>query len=306
MTITHFTAADVPDQKGKTFFITGANTGLGLETTRVLAERGARVLMGCRNRAKAEEALASVKAQRPSADVAIVDIDLGDLDSIRTAAEVVASEPRLDGLLNNAGIMVPPRQLTKDGFESQFGVNHLGHFALTGLLLPTLEKTEGSRVVSTSSNGHMMGSIKFDDLHATKSYSRLGRYGMSKLANLLFTYELDRRLRRKSSNILAIAVHPGGSDTDLGRHLKGPFALLIPLFRPFLNSAAQGAWSTLLGATAPEAESGQYFGPRSIGELTGPVKQVQSNAKSRDEAVARRLWDVSIELTGVDPGLPAL
>jgi len=180
----------------------------------------------------------------------------------------------------------------------------LGHFALTGLLLPLLEETRDSRVVTTSSNAHKMGSIDFDDPHAEKRYSRLGRYGMSKLANLLFTYELDRRLRQKGSDTIAVAVHPGGSDTELGRHLKGAFALLIPLLRPFLNSAPAGAWSTLMGATAPGVLGGQYFGPRSLGELTGPARQVRSNAKSMDEGVARRLWDLSLELTDVNPGLP--
>jgi NAD(P)-dependent dehydrogenase (short-subunit alcohol dehydrogenase family) len=301
--ITNFTAADVPSQEGKTFFITGANTGLGFETALVLAERGARVLLGCRNRAKADEALARLKADHPDADATIVDIDLGDLASVRAGAAVVAEEPRLDGLINNAGIMMPPRQLTKDGFESQFGVNHLGPFALTGLLLPTLLATPGSRVVSTSSNAHKAGAIEFDDIAAEKKYSSLGRYGQSKLANLLFAYELDRRLRAKGSSTISVAVHPGAADTELARFLPGFARMLVPVMRPFMNTAAQGAWPTLAGATAPEVQGGQYFGPKGIGEMGGPAKQVDSNAKSKDEAVARRLWDLSIEMTGVDPGI---
>jgi len=303
--ITNFTDADVTDQTGKTFFITGANTGLGFETARVLSAKGARVLLGCRNRSKAEAALASIKGEHADANVEIVDIDLGNLASVRAAANIVAAEPRLDGLLNNAGIMMPPRELTTDGFESQLGVNHLGHFALTGLLLPTLEATQGSRVVSTSSLAHNNGTIHFDDLAAEKKYSKLGRYGQSKLANLLFTYELDRRLRSKGSSTIAVAVHPGASDTELARSLPGAMQFFFPLVRLFLNTAAQGAWSTLLGATHPDVQGGQYFGPKGIGEMSGPAKQVKSNAKSKDEAVAKQLWDVSIELTGVDPNLPA-
>ena len=297
--ITDFTDADVGDQSGKTFFITGANTGLGYETALVLAGKGARVLLGCRTRSKAEDAVARIRAAYPGADLAIIDVDLGDLSSVRAAAEQVAREPQLDGLINNAGIMMPPRQLTKDGFESQLGVNHLGTFALTGLLLPKLEETPGSRIVNTSSNAHKTGSIDFDDVNAEKSYSKLGRYSMSKLANLLHVYELDRRLRERGSSTIAVAVHPGGSDTELARHLPRWSHALFPVFRLFMNTAAQGAWPTLLGATAPGVEGGQYFGPRGIGEMAGPARQVQGNAASRDPEVARRLWELSAELTGV-------
>ncbi len=300
-----FTAADVPDQTGKVYFVTGANTGLGFETALVLAARGARVLLGCRTRSKGEDAVTRIHTAHPDADVDIVDLDLGSLDSIGAAAARVAEEARLDGLVNNAGIMVPPRQLTTDGFESQFGVNHLGTFALTGLLLEKLEQTPGSRIVNTSSNAHKPGRIDFDDLNAEKSYSAFGRYAMSKLANLLHTYELDRRLRAKGSATISVCVHPGGSDTDLARHLPKWSHALFPLARMVLNTAAQGAWPTLLGATAPGVEGGQYFGPKGIGEIAGPARQVHSNATSHDPALARHLWDVSVELTGVDPGLAA-
>jgi len=298
----NFTDADVPSQVGKTFFVTGANTGIGFETAAVLAGKGARVLIGCRSRNKAEDALARIRKQHSEADVVIVDLDLGDLASVRRAAEVVNEEARLDALVNNAGIMIPPRQLTTDGFESQFGVNHLGPFALTGLLLSKLEETPGSRIINTSSNAHKAGKIVFDDVNAERSYSAMGRYSMSKLANLLHTYELDRRLRARNSKTISVAVHPGGSDTDLARHIPQAFqTFLFPVMRPFLNTAAQGACPTLMGATAPGVEGGQYFGPRGLGEVAGPAKQVNSTKRSKDPALARRLWDLSIEMTGVDP-----
>ncbi len=285
--VQNFTDADVPSQVGRTFLVTGANTGLGFEAAKVLAGKGARVLLGCRSRPKAEEAVARIRAAHGDADVEIVDLDLGDLASVRRAAEVVLAEPQLDVLVNNAGVMVPPLGYTADGFETQLGVNHLGPFALTGLLLPKLRVTEGSRIVNTSSNAHKAGEIDFDDVRAERGYSSIGRYSMSKLANLLHTYELDRRLRAAGAPTLAVAAHPGGSTTDLMRHLPGP----------------QGAWPTLAAATAPGVEGGQYFGPKGLFELAGPAKLVRSTARSRDLERARRLWDLSVELTGVDPAL---
>ncbi len=293
-----FTDADVPDQTGKTFFVTGANTGLGFEASKVLARQGARVFLGCRNPAKAEDALARIKADHEDADAVFVPLDLQDLASIRAAADVVLQEPRLDGLINNAGIMITPYALTKDGFESQFGVNHLGHFALTGHLLPLLDRTEGARIVNTSSNGHKMGDIDFDDLKAEKKYNATLRYGMTKLANLLFSLELNRRLVAAGSGTIAVTVHPGAAETDLARHI-GWAKYAMPLLRPFLNTALEGAWPTLMGATWPDAERDHYYGPRGIGELAGPATIVQGNAKSRDAERARRLWEVSEELTGV-------
>lgn len=298
MTRKGFTDADVPDQSGKTFFVTGANTGLGYEASKVLASKGARVLLGCRNAEKAADAITRIQADHPSADVVHVSLDLGDLASVEAAAKVVRQEPRLDGLINNAGIMMPPYGLTKDGFEQQFGVNHLGHFALTGHLLPLLETTEGSRIVNTSSNGHKMGEMAWDDLKAETKYSATLRYGMTKLANLLFTLELSKRLADAESGVLAVTVHPGGADTELGRHI-GMAKFLQPLLRPFLNSALQGAWPTLMGATWPDAQPNHYYGPNGIFELAGPAKIVKGNAKSQDPERARKLWEVSEELTGV-------
>lgn len=306
--ITNFTGKDVPDLSGKTYFITGANTGIGFEAAKVLANNGGRVLLGCRNRSKGQDALARITDTHPQADIELVVIDLANLGLVTRAAKIVSREPRLDVLINNAGIMANPITFTKNGFESQFGVNHLGHFALTGLLLPKLEATPESRIVTVSSLGHRNGDINFDDINAAKSYSPNERYFQSKLANLLFMYELNRRLKRKGSSTVSVAVHPGFADTELPRHLNSGFMALIlrilmPLLRPFSNSAEAGAWPTLLGATAPSVAGGQYFGPGRLGEMSGPAKQVDSTDKSKDPYLAQRLWDLSIEMTGIDPGL---
>jgi NAD(P)-dependent dehydrogenase (short-subunit alcohol dehydrogenase family) len=307
--ITEFTDKNVPDQTGKTFFITGANTGIGFEAAKVIAAKGGRVLLGCRNPEKGKDALERIVDAHPGADVALVEIDLGDLASVRRAAAVVTEEPRLDVLINNAGVMWNPKTITKDGFESQFGINHLGHFALTGLLLPKLEATPDSRIVTVSSNGHRFGvqDIFWDDINADDDYHPRKRYYASKLANLLFTYELDRRLQAKDSSTIAVAVHPGGSDTELGRYVTGAFGLLTrvmtPLMRPFMNTAEQGAWPTELAATAAGVAGGEYFGPGGRGEMSGPAKQVDSSVASKDLGRAKRLWDLSIEMTGVDPAL---
>lgn len=297
-----FTDRDVPNQSGRVAVVTGANTGIGLEVARVLAAREARVLLACRNPDKAAAAIASVRETTPDSDIEFVPLDLGDLSSIRAAAEIIQREERLDLLVNNAGVMMPPLSYTVDGFEQQFGVNHLGPFGLTALLLPTLLATPGSRIVNTSSNAHKGASIDFDDLDAKKSYSATRRYMQSKLANLLHTYELDRRLSAQGASTLSVAAHPGASDTDLMRHSLA-LRLAMPIGRLFLNSAAQGAWPTLMAATAPGVEGGQYFGPRGPAELAGRAVLVQSTRRSREPELARRLWDVSVELTGMDPGL---
>jgi NAD(P)-dependent dehydrogenase (short-subunit alcohol dehydrogenase family) len=307
--ITDFTAVDVPDQSGRTFFITGANTGIGFEAAKVFAKKGGRVLLGCRNVEKGRDALDRIADAHPGAEVVLVRIDLSNLASVRAAADVVAREPRLDVLVNNAGVMWNPKTITSDGFESQFGINHLGHFALTGLLLPLLEATPNSRIVTVSSGGHRQGNgdLFWDDINADQDYHPRKRYYASKLANLLFTFELDRRLQAKESSTIAVAAHPGGSDTELGRYVTGVSGAVMramtPLIRPFMNTAEQGAWPTELAATAPGVEGGQYFGPGGRMEMAGPAKQVDSSDESKDEAKAERLWDLSIEMTGVDPGL---
>jgi NAD(P)-dependent dehydrogenase (short-subunit alcohol dehydrogenase family) len=306
--ITNFTAANVPNQSGKTFFVTGANTGIGFEAAKVLAGRGGRVLLGCRNSEKGKDALARIAHAHPGANIELIEIDLADLASVRKAAEIVAREPRLDVLVNNAGVMWNPKTVTKDGFESQFGVNHLGHFALTGLLLPKLVETPKSRIVIVSSLGHRQGNhdLFWDDINADQDYHPRTRYYASKLANLLHMYELDRRLRGKGSSTIALAVHPGAADTELPRYVTGPVGLvaraLIPVIRRFMNTAEGGAWPTLLAATAPGVEGGQYFGPGGRGEMAGPATQVDSSDASKDPGRAKQLWDLSMEMTGVDPG----
>ena len=300
MAISNFTDQDVPAQNGRVFLVTGANSGIGYETARILAGKGARVLMGCRSKTRAAAAIAKIREEFPQADLAYIPLDLGDLESIREAAALVGQERRLDVLVNNAGIMMPPREVTMDGFESQFGVNHLGTFALTGLLLDKLAKGKEPRVVITSSMAHRSGRIDFDDINAEESYSRMGRYAMSKLANLLHMYELDRRLRAADSPVIAVACHPGVADTELTRNFPG---LLVSLFRPlsslFMNSAAEGAWPTLAAAAAPGVESGSYFGPSRNGEWVGPAREVQPRPKAKRIETAKRLWDVSEEMTGV-------
>lgn len=299
-----FTGEHVTDQAGKTFAVTGANSGIGFEVCKLLAARGARVLVACRDRAKGDDTIRRIRAEVPDADLAAVELELGDLSSVRSAAERIAQEPRLDGLINNAGIFAPPLGRTRDGFELTFGVNHLGPFALTGLLLDTLEATAGSRIVNTSSNGHWRASIPFDDLHAERSYSRFERYGASKLATLLHTFELDRRLRERDSRVRAVAAHPGGASTDVARHVpKWLIWASAPVGLWFVNSAAEGAWPTLLAATHPDVQGGQYFGPSRFREMRGPAKLVEPSDAALDPESARRLWDVSVELTGVDPGL---
>lgn len=301
--MTGFTADDVPDQTGKIIFITGANTGLGYEAAKVLAGKGARVIIGCRSLAKATQASKSILAQHPEADVAVVELDLGDLASVKKAAAVVAKEPKLDVLINNAGIMIPPYELTRDGFESQFGVNHLGPFALTGLLLEKVRATPDARIVSTASIAHKRGKIHFDDINAERGYNPVVRYAQSKIANLYFAYELQRRLEAAGDGTISVAAHPGIADTELTRYIPRALMLIAPLFRPLFNTPAQGAWPTLCAATMAGVTGGEYYGPSKRNETAGPAVRVESNRRSHDEAVAKRLWDLSIEMTGVDPGI---
>ena len=296
-----FTSDDVTDQSGKTFLVTGANTGLGFEATKVLAERGGRVLLGCRSQDKAQAAMKKITSDVPDADLAFVPLDQGDLSSVEAAAELVNEEDRLDVLVNNAGIMMPPLQYTTDGFESQFGVNHLGTFALTSHLLPKLAETPGSRVVVTSSIAHKPGKIDFDDLGAEQRYNAQARYQQSKLANLLFMYELDRRLRAADSPITAVACHPGIASTELGRYMPKAVQFAMPLVKLAFNSPAQGAWPTLMAATSDEIEGGDYTGPNRFGETSGKAEKVDSTDRARSPELAARLWDVSVEMTGVGP-----
>ncbi|RAV18022.1 short-chain dehydrogenase [Mycolicibacterium sp. GF69] len=295
-----WTAADIPDQSGRTAIVTGANSGLGYDTAAALAGKGAQVVLAVRNLDKGAEAMERIKAASPSAVVTLQELDLSSLDSVRRAAdELRAAYPRIDLLINNAGVMyVPSRETTKDGFEMQFGTNHLGHFALTGLLLDHLLGIDGSRVVTVSSVGHrIMARIRFEDPHFETGYNRVQAYGQSKLANLLFTYELQRRLKLKGAPTIAAAAHPGFSDTELMRY--------IPVFVPdiawkiFTQPADKGALPTLRAATDPSVHGGQYYGPDGIGEVKGHPKVVASSAQSHSEDIQRRLWTMSEELTGV-------
>jgi len=295
-----WTATDIPDQTGRVVVITGANTGLGYETAAALAEHGAHVVLAVRNLDKGKDAAARISATSPRGEVALQELDLTSLESIRAAADQLRSEhDRIDLLINNAGVMWTPKSTTKDGFELQFGTNHLGHFAFTGLLLDRLLPVAGSRVVTVSSSGHRIrADIHFDDLQWERSYSRVGAYGQSKLANLLFTYELQRRLAPRGTTI-AVAAHPGGSRTELTRNLPALFARVAPLLEPLFQDAAMGALPTLRAATDPGVLGGQYFGPDGFAELRGHPKLVASSDKSHDVDVQRRLWAVSEELTGV-------
>ncbi|MDP9056759.1 MAG: oxidoreductase [Pseudomonadota bacterium] len=301
--MTGFTATDVLDQHGKCFIVTGANTGIGFEAAKVLAARQARVLLACRDEAKAQTAMARIRAEVPGADLAFLPCDQADLASVRRAAEIAEAEPRIDVLLNNAGVMLPPLTATAQGFELQFGVNHLGCFALTALLLPKLAQGLAGRVVVTASLAHTRGNIDWNDLNAQKTYLARQRYSDSKLANLLFVQELDRRLRSAHSPVTALACHPGIAGTDLSRHMSAIGRLVWPVLGMVLNSAAQGAWPALQAATAPGIVPGGYYGPQQLGGARGPSGIARRTAPSQDAALARRLWDVSVEMTGIDPAL---
>lgn len=295
--MTNWTTADIPDQTGRTAVITGANTGLGYETAAALAAKGARVVIAVRNLDKGKDAVSRIQQTAPEATVELQELDLSSLSSVRAAADQLKNDhATIDLLINNAGVMYTPRQETAESFELQFGTNHLGHFALTGLLLDRVTAAPAGRVVTVSSVGHRIrAGIHFDDLQLQRNYNRVVAYGQSKLANLLFTYELQRRLGAAGSSTAALAAHPGGSNTELGRHLP----LLDPVFRMVSQTAAMGALPTLRAATDPAAEGGQYFGPSGPFELRGYPKVVSSSRQSHDEALQRRLWSVSEELTGV-------
>ena len=300
-----WTAEDVLDMSGKTVLITGANSGIGLEAARVLAGKGAHVVMACRTRTKAAAAQRDIDATHPKAETEFLHLDLSDLASVRkAAAEFRSKRRRLDVLVNNAGVMFTPETRTADGFEMQMGTNHFGHFALTGLLLPTLLETPGSRVVTVSSIGHRPGSIDFDDINWEQHYNRFRAYFRSKLANLLFTYELQRRLHKAKADTIAVAAHPGGSNTNLG-HMERDQAfwwlerILRPIAGLVTQSAAMGALPTLRAATDPKVHGGDYYGPDGFGEQWGYPVKVKSSERSHDRAAAERLWRVSEELTGV-------
>ncbi len=305
-----WTAADVPSQAGRVAVVTGASGGIGLETAMALAQRGATVVLACRDEARAGHAAGQVRSAAPSADVRTVHLDLASLGSVRQAAdEILARCPRLDLLINNAAVMYVPSQHSEDGFELTFGTNHLGPFALTGLVLPRLLDTPGSRVVTVSSVGHRYGGMHFDDLMLTSDYHPDHAYWQSKLANLLFSYELGTRLAAAGAGTISLAAHPGVVLTGLWRTSPGwERALISPRLRLINFWAAQpashGAWPTLRAATDPAARGGEYYGPGGYHEYTGPPVRVESTAASHDPAAQRRLWHISERLTGVRYPLP--
>lgn len=301
-----WTTTDIPDQTGRVAVVTGANTGLGYETAKALATKGAHVVLAVRNTDKGNDAAARIGDASPGARLAVQELDLTSLESIRLAAEELrCTHGSIDLLVNNAGVMFTPKATTKDGFELQFGTNHLGHFALTGLLLDRLLAAPGSRVVTVSSAGHRFArnGIRFDDLQSQHAYSRIRAYGQAKLANLLFTYELQRRLQ--GTDTIAVAAHPGGSNTELDRNSPLPMRLVFNVVRSAVTqSAAMGALPQLRAATDPAVIGGQYFGPDGFAEQRGYPVVVASNRPSHDVAAQKRLWTVSEELTGVTYPLP--
>jgi NAD(P)-dependent dehydrogenase (short-subunit alcohol dehydrogenase family) len=295
-----WTADDIPDQGGRVAVITGANTGIGLATATQLARHGAHVVLAVRNLDRGNSAAASIRSTTPGAEVSVQQLDLASLDSVyAAAAELDTRLDRIDLLINNAGVMAGgrPRSTTADGFEMHFGTNHLGHFALTGLLLGHVLAAPDSRVVTVSSAAHRLQSrIHFEDLQSARTYRTTGAYGQSKLANLMCVYELQRRLAAHDSTTIAVAAHPGGTRTDLARDSSTPVKLFNRLL---LQTPAMGALPTLRAATDLSVSGGQYFGPAGILEARGYPKIVQSSTQSRAIEAQRRLWAISEELTGV-------
>ncbi len=300
----NWTVNDIPDLTGKVALITGANSGIGYETAKEFARKGAEVILACRSIEKGEDAASTIRVEIPDAKLKPMVLDLSSLKSVRAFAdEFNAAYSRLDILLNNAGIMMVPLGKTDDGFERQFGTNHLGHFALTGLLIDVLLNTLNARVVNVSSNAHRFGELDFENLmfENAEAYTPMKSYGNSKLANLLFTYEMQRLLDAKNANMIAVAAHPGISTTNLANHLAHPLLMKIvmPLFGWIMQSAAMGALPSMRAAVDPDVIGGQYFGPDGRKEQKGYPTAVSSNQASQNAEDARRLWKVSEELTDV-------
>ncbi|MCK9211313.1 MAG: oxidoreductase [Ignavibacteriaceae bacterium] len=288
---------NIPDQKGKVVIVTGSSSGIGFEAARVLASKNATVIIAVRNLEKGKNALNKIRAQYENSDVQVMELDLANLKSIRSFVNAFKIQyDKLDLLINNAGVMVPPYGKTEDGFELQFGTNHLGHFALTGLLIDLLKNTKDSRIVNVSSAAHKYGNLNFADLNWEKrKYKAWRAYGNSKISNLYFTYELQRRLVNSKSNVKVTAAHPGLTATDLQRHSK-----LFLFMNGFLAMKIwQGALPTLRAATDGTAHTGDYFGPDGWQEWRGYPTKVESNRLSHDKKIAAKLWEVSEQLTGI-------
>jgi NAD(P)-dependent dehydrogenase (short-subunit alcohol dehydrogenase family) len=293
-----WTSENVPDQSGRVAVVTGSSSGLGYENARVLANKNAKVIVAVRNQQKGDKAVENIKAQNSNADVSVMILDLANLQSVKDfVAEFRKKYDRLDLLINNAGVMMPPYGKTADGFELQFGTNHIGHFVLTAQLIDLIEKTSGSRIVNVSSMAHNYGDLDFDDLTWEKrSYNKMKSYGDSKIANLYFTYELQRKLDAAGYKTIATASHPGWTATDLQRH-AGLFSFLNFFFA---MKVEQGALPTLRAAIDENVKGGDYYGPDGWKEWRGDPVKVDSNQPSKDKSIAQRLWAKTVELAGID------
>ncbi|WP_410870173.1 oxidoreductase [Nocardia sp. A7] len=301
-----WTEARIPDQSGRTAVVTGANGGLGFEVARALAERGATVVLACRNPVKSADAMRRIRCTAPNAELHTVELDLMSQASVRTAAALVRAEhKRIDLLVNNAGTAFPDRTDTTDGFEATFATNHLGPFAFTGLLLDRIAPVPGARIVSVSSLAHKTATLALDDLDFTRrKYRHLAVYGQSKLANIMFTYELQRRLAEAGAEAIAVAAHPGAAKTAFGDHIrlpafmaKGPYDWMM---QRWVQSAAEGALASLRAATDPEVSGGEFYGPTGLLGMKGKPGITSSSSRSYDVETQRRLWGESARLTGID------
>jgi len=296
-------SSDIVDQKSRVAIVTGSSSGIGYETARVLAEKNATVIMAVRNLEKGNAAADKIRAGHHNADITVMELDLATLESVRSfAARFKENYSRLDLLINNAGVMMPPYSKTADGFELQFGTNHLGHFALTGLLIDLINKTPDSRIVNESSGVHNYGELDFDDLNwESRPYKKMKAYADSKIANIYFTYELQRRLEEAGSNTIVTAAHPGWTATELQRHTS-LFSFLNPFFA---QDITMGALPTLYAAVGPDVKGGDYYGPSGWREMKGYPKKVESNKLSHDNKIAAKLWEVSEALMGAKFQSPA-
>ncbi|MBI5878149.1 MAG: SDR family oxidoreductase [Chloroflexi bacterium] len=307
----NWTANDLPDLRNRTVIVTGANSGVGFESARGLAQHGATVVMACRDEGRGQRAADAIRAGQPDAALAVMPLDLADLSSVRRFADAfTARHDRLDVLLNNAGVMAIPYRTTADGFEMQFGTNHLGHFALTGRLLDALRRTPGARVVVVSSGMHRRGRVAFDDLQSKRAYSRYGAYGQSKLANLLFAYELNRRFAANGVPAIGVGAHPGYAATNLqtaGARMDGARmteTITNAVTNLVAQSSAMGALPLMYAAAAPGVSGGDYIGPTGLAGMRGYPGQAKSSTASHSRADAARLWESSEQLTGVSYNLP--
>ncbi|GAA0426234.1 SDR family NAD(P)-dependent oxidoreductase [Streptomyces luteireticuli] len=302
-----WTAAQIPDQTDRVFLVTGANSGLGLATTRALARKGGQVILAVRDERKGRQAVAEITAGQPDARLEVRRLDLADLDSVRSFAERLrADHPRLDVMVNNAGVMAPPRTLSAQGHELQFAANHLGHFALTGLLLDLLATGRDPRVVTVSSVNHRKARIFFDDIDGARKYSPMGYYNQSKLANAVFGWELHRRLSEAGSPVRSVLAHPGFTATNL--QFNGTVGLVKLMFgrvlSPLAQAPADGSLPQLYAATAPGVEGGHFIGPDGKGELKGAPTRVELGGTASDPETGRRLWELSESATAVSYAFP--